>query len=411
MSDSPTRTSPDAIDEALIRLKDRALSASAEGITIADARLPDRPLIYVNAGFEKLTGYSRDEVLGRNCRFLQGAGTEADTVTEIRNAVNDGRECTVEILNYRKDGSPFWNRLAITPVEDDSGEITHFIGIQSDVSARRRAEDELRQAKLDLEEALQELQQDLDLAAKVQRSLLPTRSPNIERLNAAWEFIPSAHLAGDFLNIFALDERHAAMYVLDVSGHGASAALLSVTLSRWLSPLPSDSRLMQPDQESATGYRVTPPAEVLAYLNSRYRPTAGLAQYFTMVYGVVDAETRQFTYAAAGHPGPIQVSSAGSSVAHSSTGLPIGMFPDVEYRQQVVSLQPGDRIWLYTDGVTEAVDADGNEFGGQRLLDAVVETCDLALDQALQRILGNVRDWQSAKLGLDDLSLLAAEID
>ena len=174
MADPTDTNLSDVSTEALVRLKDRALSAAAEGITIADARLPDRPLIYVNAGFEKLTGYSREEVLGRNCRFLQGAGTEADTVTEVRSAIQEGRECTVEILNYRKDGSPFWNRLAITPVKDEAGEVTHFIGIQSDVTARRHAEDELRQAKRELEDALQELQQDLDLAARVQRSLLPT---------------------------------------------------------------------------------------------------------------------------------------------------------------------------------------------------------------------------------------------
>ena len=152
--------------EALSKLKDRALSASAEGITIADARLPDRPLIYINAGFERLTAYSREAVLGRNCRFLQGAGTDAETVAELRRAIEQACACTVEILNYRQDGTPFWNRLAVTPVKDPSGEVTHFIGIQSDVSVRRRAEDDLRAAKLDLEKALGELQRDLDLGSR-----------------------------------------------------------------------------------------------------------------------------------------------------------------------------------------------------------------------------------------------------
>jgi PAS domain S-box-containing protein len=345
MSDSPNETSPAAASESLIRLKDRALSASAEGITIADARLPDRPLIYVNAGFERLTGYSREEVLGRNCRFLQGAGTEADTVTQIRSAIQQGGECTVEILNYRKDGSPFWNRLSITPVEDDSGEVTHFIGIQSDVTTRRRAEDELRKAKTDLEMALDELQRDLDLAARVQRSLLPKTSPPLPGLEVAWEFIPSAHLAGDFLNIFALDDRHTGMYVLDVSGHGASAALLSVTLSRWLSAIPDESSLFQPDKDQKTGFRITRPAEVAAYLNDRFRASPGIAQYFTMVYGVLNVETRCFTYTAAGHPGPIQIPQDGKPVTHESTGVPIGMLADVEFRERTLELDPGDRLF------------------------------------------------------------------
>src|SRR5664279_5163443 len=103
---------------AQLELKDRALAASTEGITIADARLADNPLIYANAGFERLTGYSVADVLGRNCRFLQGAGTDTATVDALRNAIREKLPITVQLLNYRKNGTPFWNRLAITPVKD-----------------------------------------------------------------------------------------------------------------------------------------------------------------------------------------------------------------------------------------------------------------------------------------------------
>src|ERR1035437_7622210 len=104
--------------QAQLELKDRALAASAEGITIADASIPDNPLIYANAGFERLTGYSVADVLGRNCRFLQGPGTDPATVDTLRAAIREKREVTVQLLNYRKDGTPFWNRLSITPVQN-----------------------------------------------------------------------------------------------------------------------------------------------------------------------------------------------------------------------------------------------------------------------------------------------------
>jgi PAS domain S-box-containing protein len=152
-----------------LALKDRALDVAAEGITIADARLPARPLIYANEGFERLTGYPVAEVLGRNCRFLQGPGSDPAAVAEIRAAIAAERECIVEILNYRRDGSSFWNRLSITPVRDDGGAVTHYIGIQSDVTARREAEDGLRRAK-------EALDHDLRLAARVQQALLPPAS-------------------------------------------------------------------------------------------------------------------------------------------------------------------------------------------------------------------------------------------
>lgn len=410
MSDPPEIDLSELSSDALVRLKDRALSASAEGITIADARPPDRPLIYVNAGFERLTGYSREEVLGRNCRFLQGAGTEADTVTEIRTAIQKGEECTVEILNYRKDGTPFWNRLAITPVEDVSGEITHFIGIQSDVSARRRAEDDLRRAKVELEIALAELKRDLDLAARVQRSLLPKTSPDLDGLEAAWQFIPSAHLAGDFLNVFALDDRHAAMYVLDVSGHGASAALLSVTLSRWLSAVPHESCLFRTDETTETGVRIARPAEVASYLNTRFRSAPDIAQYFTIVYGVVDLAEKKFTYVAAGHPGPIHVPAAGRPQEYPSTGTPIGMLSDREFGEQTLDLDSGDRILLYTDGVTEALDRNEEDFGRERLIETLYTSRDSALEPTLQQIVARVRKWQGREIGEDDLSLLGAQI-
>ncbi|MCG6922702.1 MAG: PAS domain-containing protein, partial [Acidobacteria bacterium] len=131
---------PSGAEEALVRLKDRALSATAEGIAIADARLKDQPIIYANAGFERLTGYPRDYVVGRNCRFLQGPDSDPRTADTIRRAIHRAEPCTVEILNYRKDRTTFWNRLSITPVKDERGEVTHFIGVQSDVTARRRAE-------------------------------------------------------------------------------------------------------------------------------------------------------------------------------------------------------------------------------------------------------------------------------
>ena len=102
-SSTAARLQERALEDQLA-LKDRALDVAAEGITIADARLPDRPLIYANEGFERVTGYAVAEVVGRNCRFLQGAGTDPAAVAEQR-------ECVVEILNYQRDGTTSWNRL------------------------------------------------------------------------------------------------------------------------------------------------------------------------------------------------------------------------------------------------------------------------------------------------------------
>lgn len=133
--------------EQALKLRDRAIQAVTQGIVITDPGQPGNPIIYVSPSFEKLTGYSTQEVLGRNCRFLQGPGTDPETVARLRRAIRDVQPCKVELLNYRKDGTSFWNELSISPVTDDHGRLTHFVGSQADVTSRRRLEEQLRQVQ------------------------------------------------------------------------------------------------------------------------------------------------------------------------------------------------------------------------------------------------------------------------
>lgn len=121
-----------------LRVKNRAMNEASVGITIADAQTDDLPLVYANQAFEDLTGYDADAALGRNCRFLQGAETDEETVAVLREAMQDQEPVTTELVNYRADGTPFWNQLTVAPVENSTGEITHFIGVQQDVTARKR---------------------------------------------------------------------------------------------------------------------------------------------------------------------------------------------------------------------------------------------------------------------------------
>lgn len=128
-----------------LEIRDRAIQAVVHGVLITDPAQDDNPIIYASPSFEQLTGYSPTEILGGNCRFLQGPGTDPETVDRIRTAVRERRPCIVEILNYRKDGTAFWNELSISPVRDAQGLLTHFVGSQADVTARRKLQDQLRQ--------------------------------------------------------------------------------------------------------------------------------------------------------------------------------------------------------------------------------------------------------------------------
>lgn len=129
----------------------RGIEASPHGVLMTDARQPDHPAVYVNPAFTEITGYAREEVLGQNCRFLQGDGTSPEALDAIRKGLADKTEVDVVLLNYRKDGTPFWNHLLIRPVLDRNGNCTHFIGIQQDITQQKEQEAKIRfQATHDL---------------------------------------------------------------------------------------------------------------------------------------------------------------------------------------------------------------------------------------------------------------------
>jgi len=122
-----------------------ALNESRDGITIADARQQGFPLVYVNQGFEKLTGYAADEVIGKGYHMLQGDDTDQPEIAVIRAAITKGQGCIVMLRNYRKDGTMFWNQLSISPVHNAEGVLTHFIGIQKDATDKVHLEQQLKE--------------------------------------------------------------------------------------------------------------------------------------------------------------------------------------------------------------------------------------------------------------------------
>ena len=130
------------VEDVLAGLRDRAVLATEVSFTISDPARPDNPLVWVNPAFTRITGYSFDESAGRNCRFLQGPATDRATVAEMRRALDQRRSVTVTILNYRKDGTAFWNEVSMSPVFDGDGRLTNFVGVQADVTARVQAEHE-----------------------------------------------------------------------------------------------------------------------------------------------------------------------------------------------------------------------------------------------------------------------------
>lgn len=129
----------------------KAMDNAREGITISDVSLPDNPLIYVNQGFLSMSGYTREECLGKNCRYLQGSQTSYEEVAKIREAIYRQAPIQVELLNYHKNGYAFWNALSLTPIFDEEGTLTHYIGVQEDITVKKklqRRKEELKRQQI-----------------------------------------------------------------------------------------------------------------------------------------------------------------------------------------------------------------------------------------------------------------------
>lgn len=202
----------DVIDAAEdLRLKSRAVDATPFGITIADMRMDDDPIIYANGGFSRITGYEEDDILGRNCRFLQGEKTEDNPVRLMREAIDNGESVQVSLRNYRKNGSLFWSEVTLSPLQNDDGEITHYLGFQQDVSRRKEYEQQLESQRDDLtvlnEMVRHDIRNELQVAL-ASMEVLNTRAEDrdkeqiataIESINQAIELTNTARDVADVL--------------------------------------------------------------------------------------------------------------------------------------------------------------------------------------------------------------------
>src|SRR5690349_11492114 len=195
----------------------RALAEASVGVTLADVRDPGLPLVYVNEAFTRLTGYPQDEVIGRNCRFLQGPDTEPAAVQRIREALSEMRETRVTLRNYRRDGTPFHNELLIAPVHDEDGEVTHVVGMQLDVTHTVQEANRLRDERDLLRAEVAELR-------ALREVLTPRDIPLVEGWQISARYIAASALAGDFHLVAPTDDDVTVVALGDAIGHGVDAA-------------------------------------------------------------------------------------------------------------------------------------------------------------------------------------------
>ena len=375
------------------------LSTTVDGIVTIDE---NSAIVSVNGAVEKIFGYRAEELLGAKVGMLMPEPFQSMHDSYVQNYLTTGHARIIgigrEVVGARKDGTTFPLELAVS--ESTVGHKRLFTGVLRDISKRKHIEEKLSHA-------YQLITEDLEAAAAIQKNLLPD-ALTLEGVRFSRMFCPSSFVAGDIFNYFAIGKGQVGFYLLDVSGHGVPAAMLSVSLSWMLSHM---LHTEVDRSDTLSRHQMMAPARVLERLNAIFQEGRTGGQYITMVYGVLDCGKHRLLLSQAGLPAPILCTRGGKTTQIGSGGFPVGLMPDMEYQEEAVDFYPGDRLFLHSDGVTESFNEDSEQFSPPRLMAMIEAGAGQELDQLLSDIEDELRLWKGDRQFEDDVTLLAIEMN
>ncbi|MBI5591989.1 MAG: SpoIIE family protein phosphatase [Deltaproteobacteria bacterium] len=258
---------------------------------------------------------------------------------------------------------------------------------------------QIEEQKRKLEKQQQQINHELETAGEIQKSLLPDRDLEIDNIMIAWRFEPSGHVGGDIFQIHKINEEQIGIYMLDVCGHGVSAALVAVTISQYLMSLHNYMRL--------TGKLFSPEA-VMIRLDKEF-PMERFDCFFSIAYTTLNIETGRFVYSNAGHMPPLILRSTGHLEILENHGTAIGIGFGAVFGQEEKRLNAGDRLILYTDGLIENFGTDGEREGKDRFHACMENFHHLSSKDLVDRVFEDADRQRGGSLPSDDMSLIAVE--
>lgn len=320
------------------------------------------------------------------CRALKADPTTRDVpvifLTAMHDEEDEERGLTAGAIDYV--GKPFSLPIVQARVRN------HLI-------SKLRA-DQINASNTKLELLYSRVKEDLEAAARLQYSLLPDGGKMIHHARFDFLYNPSQFLGGDVLNYFSIGDNLAAFYVADVAGHGVPSSLLSVTLSNMMTPEFCTKVAGPIDDELG----VPRPSTVASALNRRFLGDGVRMDYLTAAYGIIDTASGVTRICQAGQPSPIVIRRDGSIETVGTGGFPIGMFDDATFEDLSIRLRPGDRLALFSDGITECESPLKVQFGTAGLVAALLQDRAHTLEAVRTRITG----WLEGHPPSDDVSLI-----
>lgn len=269
-----------------------------------------------------------------------------------------------------------------------------------------RISESLFRTSKQLQDKMRIIEESLSSAAAIQQSLLPTVAPKGTSFDFAWRFMPCDQVGGDLFNIFRLDESRIGVYVLDVSGHGVPAAMVATSVAQALDPFSGQilKRIIPPPPH----YELVSPAEVLARLNRDY-PIERFGMHLTICYLLLDIKSGKVRYSNAALPLPFLIRADGRIEMLREGGTIIGLGDVATFEEGEVTLEHGDRLFLYSDGIVEYQDATGELFGDERFIENLKADCGETLQMACANAIQALMDFGKGHKAEDDLTLVGIE--
>jgi sigma-B regulation protein RsbU (phosphoserine phosphatase) len=267
---------------------------------------------------------------------------------------------------------------------------------------------ELESQRLALLEKQKRLDEDLKAAAGIQQSLLPQSFPEVRNCSFGSKFVPSAYVGGDIYNVFRMDDKRVVLYMIDVCGHGVASSLVTVSVSQMLHPSGPVFHQCETEEYNARDSLYSSPSNLLQVLDQHY-PFEKFDTYFTITYMVLDVRTGELLYSSAGHPFPLVVRVDGRLELLEEGGCLIGLSGMVPYEEGRTILRPGDRLVIYTDGITEYFDRKGNMFGEERFYRWLVEGKSQEAQAMLDGLYSEMMVFGRDKSPDDDISIVAMD--